>query len=166
MFWLSSKEGQGVNVLKPKQRATVITLLERNTPQREIARITGIDRKTIRSYHQRWLLDPTNSPGVATGSEAVATQIPPPWPPAPAPTTSSLCEVHREFIEAQLLLRRNAMAISKTWSMPTAIPGPTRGLGSNGTGKSVKPVTGITSGGRCLRCARRCLRSSGDHQRH
>ena len=97
--------------MKPKQRATVITLLERNTPQREIARITGIDRKTIRSYHQRWLLDPTNSPGVATGSEAVATQIPPPWPPAPAPTTSSLCEVHREFIEAQLLLRRNAMAI-------------------------------------------------------
>ena len=58
MFWLSSKEGQGVNVLKPNQRATVITLLERNTPQREIARITGIDRKTIRSYHARWLLDP------------------------------------------------------------------------------------------------------------
>ena len=55
MFWLSSKEGQGVNVLKPNQRATVITLLERNTSQREIARITGIDRKTIRSYHQRWL---------------------------------------------------------------------------------------------------------------
>ena len=66
MFWPSSKEGQGVNVLKPNQRATVITLLERNTPQREIARITGIDRKTIRSYHARWLLDPANSPGVAT----------------------------------------------------------------------------------------------------
>ena len=111
MFWPSSKEGQGVNVLKPNQRATVITLLERSTPQREIARITGIDRKTIRSYHQRWLADLSNSPGVATGSEAVATQIPPPWPPAPAPTTSSLCEVHRDFIEAQLLLRRNAMAI-------------------------------------------------------
>ena len=44
------------------QRATVITLLERNTPQREIARITGIDRKTVRSYHARWLLDPSNSP--------------------------------------------------------------------------------------------------------
>ena len=69
MFWPSSKEGQGVNVLKPNQRATVITLLERNTPQREIARITGIDRKTIRSYHARWLLDPSNSPGVATGSK-------------------------------------------------------------------------------------------------
>jgi transposase len=111
MFWLSSKEGQGVNVLKPNQRATVITLLERNTPQREIARITGIDRKTIRSYHARWLLDPSNSPGVATGSEAVATQIPPPWPPALVSTSSSLCEVHRVFIEAQLRLRRNATAI-------------------------------------------------------
>ena len=111
MFWLSSKEGQGVNVLKPNQRATVITLLERSTPQREIARITGIDRKTIRSYHQRWLADPANSPGVATGSEAVATQIPPPWPPAFVCTSSSLCEVHRDFIEAQMRLRRNAMAI-------------------------------------------------------
>ena len=111
MFWLSSKEGQGVNVLKPNQRATVITLLERNTPQREIARITGIDRKTIRSYHARWLLDPSNSPGVATGSEAVATQIPPPWPPALVSTSFSLCEVHRVFIEAQLRLRRNATAI-------------------------------------------------------
>ena len=111
MFWLSSKEGQGVNVLKPNQRATVITLLERNTPQREIARITGIDRKTIRSYHQRWLADLSNSPGVATGSEAVATQIPPPWPPAPVAVSTSLCEVHRDFIQAQLLLRRNATAI-------------------------------------------------------
>ncbi|PUE45348.1 transposase [Limnohabitans sp. 2KL-51] len=100
-----------MNVLKPNQRATVITLLERNTPQREIARITGIDRKTIRSYHARWLLDPSNSPGVATGSEAVATQIPPPWPPALVSTSSSLCEVHRVFIEAQLRLRRNATAI-------------------------------------------------------
>ena len=111
MFWPSSKEGQGVNVLKPNQRATVITLLERSTPQREIARITGIDRKTIRSYHQRWLADLSNSPGVATGSEAVATQIPPPWPPAAASTSYSLCEPHRDFIEAQLLLRRNAVSI-------------------------------------------------------
>jgi transposase len=111
MFWPSSKEGQGVNVLKPNQRATVITLLERITPQREIARITGIDRKTIRSYHQRWLADLSNSPGVATGSEAVATQIPPPWPPAAASTSYSLCEPHRDFIEAQLLLRRNAVSI-------------------------------------------------------
>jgi transposase len=108
-----------VNVLKPNQRATVYTLLERNTPGREIARITGIDRKTVRSYRTRWLAEISNSPGVATGSDpasstdagAVTTQIPPPWPPAPAPGSTSLCEVHREFIEAQLRLRRNATAI-------------------------------------------------------
>jgi transposase len=108
-----------VNVLKPNQRATVYTLLERNTPGREIARITGIDRKTIRSYRTRWLAEISNSPGVATGSDssphtdagALATQIPPPWPPAPASISTSLCEIHREFIEAQLRLRRNATAI-------------------------------------------------------
>ena len=71
-----------MNVLKPNQRATVLTLLERNTPQREIARITGIDRKTVRSYRQRWLADTANSPAVATGSEALAPQTPPTWPPA------------------------------------------------------------------------------------
>lgn len=64
--------------MKPNQRATVITLLQRNTPQREIARSTGIDRKTISADHQRWLADPANSPRAATGSEAVATQTPPP----------------------------------------------------------------------------------------
>jgi len=98
-----------VNVLKSNQRATIEALLERNTPQREIARITGIDRKTVRSYRQRWLEQRANSPGVATGS---AEQIPPPWPPAGAPPAAgSLCEPHREFIEAQLRLKRNAMAI-------------------------------------------------------
>ena len=111
MFWPSAKEGQGVNVLKPTQRDSVITLLERNTPQREIARITGINRKTIRSYHQRWLADLSNFPGVATGSEAMATQTLPGWSPAPFVVSTSLCEPHCEFIEAQLLLRRNALGI-------------------------------------------------------
>lgn len=97
--------------MKPNQRATVNTLLERNTPQREIARITGIDRKTVRSYQRRWLAERVNSPGVATGSDAVTTQTPPPWPPAPTTVASSLCEPHSDFIEAQLRLKRNAMAI-------------------------------------------------------
>ncbi|MBI2734665.1 MAG: hypothetical protein HYX44_15580 [Aquabacterium sp.] len=52
--------------MKPNQRATVYTVLERNTPQREIARITGIDRKTVGSYQRRWLAEHANSPGVAT----------------------------------------------------------------------------------------------------
>jgi hypothetical protein len=87
-----------VNVLKPNHRATVYTLLERNTPGREIARITGIDRKTVRSYRTRWLAEISNSPGVAAGLDpasntdagALATQISPPWPPAPASTSCSL----------------------------------------------------------------------------
>jgi len=58
-----------VNVLKPNHRATFYTLLERNTPGPEIARITGIDRKTVRSKRTRWLAEISNSPGVATGSD-------------------------------------------------------------------------------------------------
>jgi len=101
--------------LKPNQRATVYTLLERGSTQREIARITGIDRKTVRSYQRRWQAERSNSPGVATGSDAVgahvAPQILPPWPPTSVPAATSLCEPHREFIEAQLRLKRNATAI-------------------------------------------------------
>lgn len=100
-----------MNVLKPNQRATVYTLLQRNTPQREIARITGIDRKTVRSYQRRWQAEQSNSPGVATGPDAMASQITPPWPPAPVSVATSLCELHRDFIEAQLRLKRNSMAI-------------------------------------------------------
>ena len=101
--------------MKPNKQSTIVTLLERGTPQREIARITGIDRKTIRGYRDRWLAEQANSPGVATGSEvAVATgdaQILPPWPPASASVTTSRCEPHRHFIEVQLKLGRNGMAI-------------------------------------------------------
>ena len=101
--------------MKPNKQATIVTLLERGTTQREIARITGIDRKTIRGYRDRWLAEQANSPGVATGSEvAVATgdaQILPPWPAASASVTTSRCVPHRHFIEVQLKLGRNGMAI-------------------------------------------------------
>ena len=101
--------------MKPNQRATVYTLLERGSTQREIARITGIDRKTVRSYQRRRQAEQSNSPGVATGPDAmaahVAAQIPPPWPPAPTSVATSLCEPYRDFIEAQLRLKRNATAI-------------------------------------------------------
>jgi len=43
-----------VNVLKLNHRATIETLLERGATQHEIARITGIDRKTVRAYQRRW----------------------------------------------------------------------------------------------------------------
>ena len=100
-------------------------MLEAGASQREIQRITGIDRKTIRGYQKRFAAAAAaNSPGVATGSLGVAAgaaeQIPPPWPPTsalPSPLTAvaaasaSACEPHRAFIEVQLRLRRNAMAI-------------------------------------------------------
>jgi len=101
-----------VNVLKPHLQTTIWTLLERGATQREIHRLTGIDRKTIRVYHQRLVAERAKSPGVATGPHE---QTPPPWPPTPMAAailaTQSACEPHRAFIEAQLRLQRNAMAI-------------------------------------------------------
>jgi transposase len=101
--------------LKPHLQTTIWTLLEANASQREIERVTGISRHTIRAYQQRFAAERANCPGVATGSDAVASQTAPPRPPAlpstSVPVATSLCEPHREFIDAQLRLRRNAMAI-------------------------------------------------------
>jgi transposase len=95
-----------VNVLKPHLRITIATLLATGTPQREIARRTGVDRKTIRR------LAAANSPGVATGSDGDLGQIPPSRPPAPAAArTESACAPHRTWIEAQVGLGRNAVSI-------------------------------------------------------
>ncbi len=101
-----------MNVLKPHKRTTIFTLLGLGKSQRDIERITGIDRKTIRSYQRRYDADPSNSPGVATDR---IDQIPPPWPPTCAPSlvpaTPSKCGPHRAFIDTQLRLGRNATAI-------------------------------------------------------
>ena len=74
-----------MNVLKSHLRITLQTLLQKGTSQREIERVTGIDRKTIRRYARK-----AKSPGVATGSGDELDQIPPPRPPALA---VSACEV-------------------------------------------------------------------------
>ena len=97
-----------MNVLKPHLQTTLTTLLEKGTSHRQIERITGIDRKTIRSYHKKADDLKSNSPGVATDTPA---QTPPPRPPAQAKSSASACEPHREFIESQLRLKRNYMAI-------------------------------------------------------
>lgn len=105
-----------MNVLKPHLRVTIATLLSNGTSQREIERLTGVDRKTIRRY-ERERLGPPNSPGVATGSKPGETALsadetPPPRPPAAALTeVRSACEVHREWIETQVQLGRNAVSI-------------------------------------------------------
>ena len=103
-----------MNVLKLHLRMAIETLLRGGASHREIERRTGVDRKTIRRVARG-----ANSPGVATGSEDPIGQIPPPWPPAqgvgPALTASavstSACEPHRAWIEAQVQLGRNAVSI-------------------------------------------------------
>jgi transposase len=95
-----------LNVLKSHLRITIATLLGRGESQHEIARRTGVDRKTIRSYAEG-----ANSP-MATGSESAVGQIPPPRPPARLPKeVRSACEPHRAWIEQQVALGRNAVAI-------------------------------------------------------
>jgi len=89
----------------------ITTLLASGVMHREIERRTGVDRKTIRRYARA-----ANSPGVATGSQVVDGQIPPPRPPAAGAGTTpgstiSACEPHRAWIEAQVSLGRNAVSI-------------------------------------------------------
>ena len=106
--------------MKPHLQSTVFTLLDRNASQREIHRLTGVDRKTIRRYRALRAGAEANSPGeVTTGPVSVDGQVPPPRPPAfggsEATVTSNLarsaCEAHRTWIEEQVRLKRNAQAI-------------------------------------------------------
>ncbi len=100
--------------MRPHLRITIETLLGAGVPQREIARRTGVDRKTLRRYARL-----AKSPGVATGSGPEDSQTPPPRPPAdpgpaavpPVSTTPSACAPHRAWIETQVSLGRNAVSI-------------------------------------------------------
>ena len=97
-----------MNVLKPHLRTTVLTLLAAGKGQHEIARITQVDRKTIRNLARRVTEEPLNFPRVATGPAQIP---PPPRPPAPERSSPSACDPYRAFIRAQLHLRRNFTAI-------------------------------------------------------
>ena len=55
-----------MNVLQPHLQSTVFTLLDRNASQREIHRLTGVDRKTIRRYLALRAGAEANSPGEVT----------------------------------------------------------------------------------------------------
>ncbi len=115
-----------MNVLKPHLQATVKTLLVKGISQREISRKTGVDRKTIRKYGRPGGIEadqgesafsPKSPSGqeVATGARAESGQNPPPRPPAKDSQlpkhTRSACEPHRQWIEEQVRLGRNGMAI-------------------------------------------------------
>ncbi len=72
-----------MNVLKPHLKSTVFTLISQGVSQREIHRLTGIDRKTIRFYAKSVPTeaagDNSNSSTPATDSVATAeVQNPPP----------------------------------------------------------------------------------------
>ena len=103
--------------MKPHLRITVQTLLGRGSGQREIERMTGVDRKTIRRIAREIAGAEANSPGAAAGSDGresavCVEQNPPPRPPARVPKLArSACEVHRAWIEEQVQLGRNAQAI-------------------------------------------------------
>ena len=56
-----------MNVLKPNKQTTIFTLLELGKSQREIERVSGIDRKTIRAYQRKYVASQANSPTPATG---------------------------------------------------------------------------------------------------
>ncbi|KAG5726528.1 hypothetical protein E4T56_gene9144, partial [Termitomyces sp. T112] len=121
IFGPFNQQGAGeLNVLKPHLQSTVFTLLDRNASQREIHRLTGVDRKTIRRYRALRADAEANSPGeVTTGPVSVDGQIPPPRPPASGASGAtaagslarSACEPHRTWIEEQVRLKRNAQAI-------------------------------------------------------
>ena len=59
-----------MNVLKPHLKSTVFTLISQGISQREIHRLTGIDRKTIRFYAN---LVPTEEAGGDSNSSTPAT---------------------------------------------------------------------------------------------
>ena len=107
-----------MNVLKPHLRITIETLLGSGTSAPRDRTAHG-GRSQDHPPLQRAL--DAKSPGVATGSDVVADQTPPPRPPAidgaptppatapVAPTVStvtpSACEPHRAWIEAQVAAR-------------------------------------------------------------
>ena len=119
-----------MNVLQPNKKASIITLLTNGVSQREIGRKVRVDRKTVRKYArmadkdketEASAVEISKSPGVATGSEEGLEQNPPPRPPAFEESESaeekipaharSACEEHRSWIEEQVRLGRNAVAI-------------------------------------------------------
>ena len=116
-----------MNVLNPAKKAALTTLLKNEISQREISRKAKIDRKTIRKYG-RQINVTSSSEGVASGflDEAIVAtgfydgkvQNPPPRPPgnfgkeAKIPFHArSACEPHRPWIEQQVRLGRNAVAM-------------------------------------------------------
>ncbi|KRC04548.1 hypothetical protein ASE11_24405 [Hydrogenophaga sp. Root209] len=92
--------------MKPHLQTTIWTLLKGGATQREIERITGISRHTIRSYQQRFAADPANCPGVATDSSS---QTAPPRPPTDLPVSPPVGDATMTTTILDRLMHRCAM---------------------------------------------------------
>lgn len=101
-----------MNVLKLFKQTTILTLIQNRISQHEIARKTGVDRKTIRKYQALAPPGESNSP-MATGFSGVSA-------PHPSPVAlkvvipkhaRSACEPYHDWIEGEVGKGRNAMAI-------------------------------------------------------
>ena len=114
-----------MNVLKPHLQTTIWTLLDAGASQREIERVTGIDRKTIRTYQKRFAAAAANSPG---------------WPPAADANSSTPATGTDGRAAAPRCRRASRIAPSskrscgcgatprpstRTWSTSSASPAPT-----------------------------------------
>jgi transposase len=110
-----------MNVLKADKKSTIITLHKNGLSQNEIHKKTKIDRKTIRKYIKENLgsKSPTQDE-VATGSKLEENSDTPQKPLAEKQVPDKLespkqarsaCEPHREWIEEQVRLGRNAVSI-------------------------------------------------------
>ena len=100
-----------MNVLKLHLQTTIWTLLKAGSTQRQIERATGISRHTIRSYKKKF---DSQSPDSAPDQSSAPFQTAPPWPPTSSPELvigASICEPYRDYVEAQLRLKRNAMSV-------------------------------------------------------
>ena len=117
-----------MNVLKPHLRISVETLLRSGITQREIARKLKVNRRTIGRIASGLRDEAQSAPlseEVPTGLYDKSGQNAPPRPPAHTETTCeiaeiiiptkrqsvSACEPHREWIERQVELERNAVSI-------------------------------------------------------
>ena len=119
-----------MNVLKIQKQNDVLALVRAKLSFRDIEERLGIRRETASKYAQAaGLWQPPSKPAtpgeVATGSESKTGHAPQPRPPdggassSPPPSSPpkipaharSACEPHREWIEAQIRLGRNAQAI-------------------------------------------------------
>ncbi len=114
-----------MNVLEPHEQMEVLTLVRAGLGFREIERKLGIRRETVSKYAKAAGLGPpknskpASEEGVPTGSDAQNRLPDPGCPPEGGESkanpivgvTVSNCAPHREWIQEQVDLGRNAMAI-------------------------------------------------------